>query len=198
MPARLESCMFEFWLLLCAYLLGSFSSAVLVCRAMGLPDPRQSGSGNPGATNVLRTGGREAAILTLAGDLGKGALAVLLALLSGASLQLQGWCLLAAVCGHLFPFFSSLRGGKGVATTLGAMLVLHWPLALIQLASWGLLFVLSRISSLASIATALLTPLFCLLLLPELIWPIGITCLLLLLRHSSNIRKLLSGREHRF
>jgi len=190
--------MLELWLLLCAYLLGSFSSAVLVCRAMGLPDPRLSGSGNPGATNVLRTGGRKAAILTLTGDLGKGALAVLLAVLAEASLQLQGWCLLAAVCGHLFPFFSSLRGGKGVATTLGAMLILYWPLALIQLACWGTLFALSRISSLASIATALLTPVFCFLLLAELLLPVGLTCLLLLLRHSSNIRKLLSGREHRF
>lgn len=190
--------MLEFWLLLCAYLLGSFSSAVLVCRAMGLPDPRLFGSGNPGATNVLRTGGREAAILTLAGDLGKGALAVLLTLLMGASPQLQGWCLLAAVCGHLFPFFSSLRGGKGVATTLGAMLILSWPLAAIQLGCWSLCFAISRISSLASIATALLTPLFCYLLLPELVWPVSLTCLLLLLRHSSNIRKLISGREHRF
>lgn len=190
--------MLAFWLLLAAYLIGSFSSAVLVCRAMGLPDPRLHGSGNPGTTNVLRTAGREAALLTLAGDLGKGALAILLAILAGAAPLLQGWCLLAVVCGHLFPLFNNLKGGKGVATTLGAMLLLYWPLALAQLLCWCLIFALSRIASLASIATALVTPLFCLLLLPELLAPVGTTCMLLLLRHGSNMRKLLSGREHRF
>lgn len=190
--------MVEIWLPLCAYLLGSISSAVLICRALGLPDPRQSGSGNPGATNVLRTGGHVAAALTLMADLSKGAVAVLLAVLAEATTQLQGWCLLSAVCGHLFPFFSSLRGGKGVATSLGGMLLLHWPLALLQFACWASIFSLWRISSLASIITALLTPLLCFLLLPELIWPISITCLLLLLRHGSNIRKLVNGREHRF
>ncbi|GAA0787978.1 glycerol-3-phosphate 1-O-acyltransferase PlsY [Marinobacterium sediminicola] len=187
----------DYLLLFCAYLMGSIPSAVLICRAMGLDDPRSKGSGNPGATNVLRTGGPQAAGLTLLADLGKGAAAVLLAINTGASALLQGWVMLAAVCGHLFPFFS-LRGGKGVATTLGCSLLLSWPLALCQLLLWGLIFLFGRISSLASIATAAVTPLFCYLLTPALLWPFTITSLLLILRHSSNIRKLISGREHRF
>ncbi len=188
----------DYLLLLCAYMMGSIPSAVLICRAMGLEDPRNLGSGNPGATNVLRMGGPQAAGLTLLADLGKGAAAVLLAVNAGASALLQGWVMLAAVCGHLFPFFSSLRGGKGVATTLGCSLLLSWPLALCQLLFWGLVFLFGRMSSLASIATAAVTPLFCYLLTPALLWPFIITSLLLVLRHSSNIRKLIAGREHRF
>lgn len=188
----------DYLLLLCAYLLGSIPSAVLICRAMGLDDPRGRGSGNPGATNVLRLGGAQAAGLTLLADVGKGAAAVLLAINTGASPLLQGWVLLAAVCGHLFPFFSRLRGGKGVATTLGCSLLLSWPLALCQLLFWGVIFLLGRFASLASIATAAVTPLFCYLLTPALLWPFALTSLLLILRHSSNIRNLLKGREHRF
>ncbi|SIQ02141.1 glycerol-3-phosphate 1-O-acyltransferase PlsY [Marinobacterium stanieri] len=185
-------------LLLTAYLLGSIPSAVLVCKAMGLEDPRQAGSKNPGATNVMRLGGRQAAILTLSGDLSKGAAAILLAILVGADITLRGWAMLAAVCGHLFPFFSSLRGGKGVATTLGCTLLLSWPLALCQLLFWGLIFLLGRISSLASIATAIITPLFCYLTTPALTLTFSLTSAILILRHSSNIRKLVAGREHRF
>ncbi|MDA0424935.1 glycerol-3-phosphate 1-O-acyltransferase PlsY [Stutzerimonas frequens] len=188
----------DYLLLLCAYLMGSIPSAVLICRAMGLEDPRQTGSGNPGATNVMRLGGPQAAGLTLLADLGKGAAAVLLALNAGASALLQGWVMLAAVCGHLYPFFSNLRGGKGVATTLGCSLLLSWPLALCMLLFWGALFLIGRISSLASISTAAATPLFCYLLTPALLLPFTVTSLLLLLRHSSNIRKLLHGSEHRF
>lgn len=188
----------DYLLLLCAYLLGSIPSAVLICRAMGLDDPRSRGSGNPGATNVMRLGGYPPAALTLLADLGKGAAAVLLAINVGAPALLQGWVMLAAVCGHLFPFFSSLRGGKGVATTLGCALLLAWPLALCQLLFWVTVFLFGRISSLASVATAAVTPLFCYLLTPALLWPFVITALLLILRHSSNIRKLIAGREHRF
>lgn len=193
-----DSLMPDYLLLLFAYLLGSIPSAILICRGMGLGDPRQHGSGNPGATNVLRTGGPQAAGLTLLADLGKGAAAVLLAINMGASLLLQGWVMLAAVCGHLFPCFSHFRGGKGVATTLGCSLLLCWPLALCQLLFWGLIFLCGRISSLASIATAAATPLFCYLLIPALLLPFTITSLLLILRHGSNIRKLIAGREHHF
>lgn len=188
----------EWMLLLIAYLLGSIPSAIIVCKAMNLGDPRLNGSRNPGATNVMRLGGRQAALLTLLGDLSKGAAAILLAILVSAEPEVQGWTMLAAVCGHLFPFFSSLRGGKGVATTLGCTLLLSWPLALCQLLFWGLVFLLGRISSLASVATAAVTPLFCYLLIPHLLLPFVITAVLLVLRHSSNIRKLLAGREHRF
>ena len=188
----------DYLLLLCAYLLGSIPSAVLICRAMGLDDPRRSGSGNPGATNVLRLGGHQAAALTLFADLSKGGAAVLLALNAAAPPLLQGWVMLAAVCGHLFPLLSLRRGGHGVAPPLGCSLLLAWPLALCQLLFWGLICLLGRISSLASIATAAVTPLFCYLLAPGLLWPFSITSLLLILRHCSNIRKLIAGREQRF
>ncbi|MBA4500932.1 glycerol-3-phosphate 1-O-acyltransferase PlsY [Marinobacterium marinum] len=184
-------------LLLSAYLLGSIPSAVLICRALGLDDPRRTGSGNPGATNVLRTGGIQAAGLTLLADVGKGAAAVLLAFNTGTSVLLQGWVMLAAVCGHLFPFFAPTRGGKGVATTLGCSLLLAWPLALCQLALWGLMFMLGRISSLASITTAAATPLLCYLIIPALLVPFILTSLLLLLKHGNNIRRLINGHEHR-
>lgn len=185
-------------LLLTAYLLGSIPCAVIVCKAMGLDDPRQAGSGNPGATNVMRIGGRQAAVLTLLGDLSKGSAAVLLAILLAAEPLTRGWSMLAAVCGHLFPFFSIFRGGKGVATTLGCALLLSWPLALCLLLFWGFMFLLGRISSLASIATAAVAPLFCYLLAPVLLLPFSITSALLILRHSRNIRKLLAGQEHHF
>lgn len=185
-------------LLLTAYLLGSIPCAVIVCKTMGVADPRLAGSGNPGATNVMRLGGRRAAALTLLGDLGKGSAAVLLATLLAAELPLRGWTMLAAVCGHLFPFFSGFRGGKGVATTLGCTFLLSWPLALCLLLFWGFIFLLRRISSLASIATAAVTPVFCYLLLPALLLPFSITALLLICRHCSNIRKLLAGQEHHF
>ncbi|MBV0934479.1 glycerol-3-phosphate 1-O-acyltransferase PlsY [Marinobacterium weihaiense] len=188
----------DYLLLLSAYLLGSIPSAVLTCRALGLNDPRHSGSRNPGATNVLRLGGHRAAGLTLLADLSKGAAAILLAINLGATLLMQGWVMLAAVCGHLLPWCSPRHGGKGVATTLGCSLLLAWPLALCQLLFWGIMFLFGRISSLASIATAAVTPLFCYLLAPALLLPFSITSLLLILRHGSNIRKLIAGREHRF
>ncbi len=178
-----------------AYLLGAIPTAVLVCHSMGIADPRQQGSGNPGATNVLRIGNRQAALLTLIGDIGKGAAAVGIALWAELSQTLLGLCALAAVLGHIYPFYNLQRGGKGVATTLGGCLVLSWPLALCQLASWLLVIAMTRISSLASLALALLTPLYAWLWLPELTGILSLIALLLIGRHSRNLSNLRRHRE---
>lgn len=180
-----------------AYLLGSIPTAVLVCHSMGIADPRQQGSGNPGATNVLRIGGPVAAALTLLGDLGKGMAAVAAGSAAGLSGTALALCALGAVLGHLFPIQGVRRGGKGVATTLGGCLMLSLPLALCQIGSWLLVFAATRISSVASVITALLTPLLAWLLLPELLGTLTLIALLLIGRHARNIRNLLSDREPR-
>lgn len=187
------------WLLaLLAYLLGSLSFAVLLGRWLGRGDPRLHGSGNPGATNMLRLAGPRIAALTLLGDLAKGLLPVLLARQSGLDGTQQAWIGLAAVLGHLYPLYFRFRGGKGVATTAGVLLALHWPAALLALSVWLLVFALTRISSLAALAAAPLS-------LPLLAWqrPETLTAMLLLValvvwRHRRNLRDLRQGRERQF
>ncbi|WP_036232441.1 glycerol-3-phosphate 1-O-acyltransferase PlsY [Marinobacterium litorale] len=180
-----------------SYLLGSIPTAVLVCHSMGIADPRQQGSGNPGATNVLRIGNRLAAGLTLLGDLGKGMAAVALAHLAGLTGTSLALAALAAVLGHLYPIQGVKHGGKGVATTLGGCLMLSPLLALCQIFSWLLLFATTRISSAASVITAALTPLYGWLLIPELLGTLTLISMLLIGRHARNIRNLLSHREPR-
>lgn len=188
-----------FILLLCvAYLLGSVSFAVLISQLRRLPDPRSLGSGNPGASNMLRLGGKPLALATLAGDLGKGALAVWLAQRAGLEPAAQGWIALAAVCGHILPIFHRLRGGKGVATAAGTLLLLSWPAAVLVSLVWLATFATLRIASLASI-------LACISLLPWLAWQrpelllaCGVMVLLILLRHRLNIGRLLTGSENHF
>jgi len=145
-----------------AYLIGSLSFAVIVARVMGLPDPRSFGSGNPGATNVLRTGKKAAAALTLFGDAAKGWLAVWLAGIAGAHFGVQILAVhLAAIAvflGHLFPIFFGFKGGKGVATALGVMLALDPWMGLAVFATWLAVFAVSRISSLSALVAALLAP----------------------------------------
>ncbi|MCV6588589.1 MAG: glycerol-3-phosphate 1-O-acyltransferase PlsY [Marinobacterium sp.] len=182
-------------LVLLAYLAGSLPSAVLVCHCMGIADPRQQGSGNPGASNVLRIGNRRAAAYTLLGDAGKGLLAVLLARALEQPLEMQGICGLAALLGHIFPVLSMRQGGKGVATGLGVALALSWPLALVQLLCWAVVMAFSRIASLASVTTAALTPALTWLITPSLIGLYSAISLLLLLRHWRNIIRLLQGKE---
>ncbi len=150
-----------FWLLtLLAYLIGSLSFAILLSRLAGIPDPRAGGSGNPGATNMLRLAGKRLAICTLFGDLLKGLLPVLLAASLDMSVQQQAWIGLAAVCGHLYPLYFRFRGGKGVATAAGALLALYPPAALLAIAAWLLVFRMTRTSSLAAlIALPLCLPL---------------------------------------
>ena len=186
-----------------AYLLGSVSFAVLMSKAFGLPDPRSYGSGNPGATNVLRSGKKAAAVLTLLGDAAKGWLAVFVAMQFTARDE-QGVLLVAAVVlavflGHVFPVFLRFKGGKGVATALGVLLALNIWLGLGALATWMLMALVFRISSLAALAAAAAAPVYALALgLPrEWVLASGIMSLLLFWRHKKNIQNLLAGKEAR-
>ena len=186
-----------------AYLSGSVSFAVVVSRAMGLADPRSYGSGNPGATNVLRTGNKAAAILTLLGDAAKGAVAVMLARWAAARLGFTdltfAWVGLAAFVGHLYPLFHGFKGGKGVATAAGVLLALSPWLGLATLATWVAIAVFFRYSSLAALVSAVFAPLYVLLLVgaDRVLLPLSIMSLLLIWRHRANIAKLLAGTESR-
>ncbi|HEY0665891.1 MAG TPA: glycerol-3-phosphate 1-O-acyltransferase PlsY [Gallionella sp.] len=180
-----------------AYLLGSISFAVITSKLFGLPDPRSYGSGNPGATNVLRTGKKAAAALTLFGDAAKGWLAVFLAIqfeLTSAQVALIA---LAVFIGHLFPVFLNFKGGKGVATALGVLLALSGWMGLAVLVTWLLMAVVFRYSSLAALTAAVAAPIYAILLgLPqEWVLASGILSLLLFWRHKGNIQKLLAGTE---
>ncbi len=186
-----------------AYLLGSLSFAVIVSRAMGLPDPRSFGSGNPGATNVLRTGRKAAAALTLLGDALKGWLAVVLARTLAPQFGLDEGgvllCALAVFIGHLFPLFFRFQGGKGVATALGVLVGLNPWLGLACLATWMTMALLFRISSLSALVTALLAPLYAGLLMGwgDAATAVLVIALLLVYRHKSNLIKLVNGEEAR-
>ncbi len=184
-------------LIVFGYLAGSISTAIIVCRIMGLPDPRSEGSRNPGATNVLRFGGKKAAAITLAGDLLKGLLPVLLA--RGLGVDEPGLALtaLAAFLGHLYPVFFGFEGGKGVATAFGVILGLSWLTALAALATWLLMAFTVRISSLSALTAAVLAPLYAWLFgLPTVyVAAILIMVVILIWRHRSNIRQLLAGTE---
>ncbi len=186
-----------------AYLIGSLPFAVIVSRALRLPDPRSYGSGNPGATNVLRTGRKLAAVLTLLGDGGKGWLAVFLAARYAAEYRVS-WpvvaaCALAVFLGHVFPLFLGFKGGKGVATAGGVLLALDLWLGLAALATWILVALLSRYASLASIVAAACAPAYALFMsqrqgtVPALVL-IGA---LIVWRHQGNIRNLVSGKERK-
>ena len=197
--------MIEYTLILvAAYLLGSISFAILVARAYGLPDPRSHGSGNPGATNMLRTGRKSAAAATLIGDALKGYLAVWLAQWATTVWGLPGYlpylAALAAFLGHLFPLFFGFKGGKGVATALGVLLALDARLGGLTLATWVAVFAVTRISSLSALIAAALAPFYGWLLLgggPKT-GLLVLLCGLVLARHHSNIRNLLSGAETAF
>jgi acyl phosphate:glycerol-3-phosphate acyltransferase len=184
-----------------AYLIGSVSFAVVVSKAMKLPDPHDYGSGNPGATNVLRTGNRAAAALTLIGDGAKGWFAVFLAQRLAASFDVADWTVpavaLAAFIGHLYPVFHRFVGGKGVATAAGIMLALSWPLGLVLATIWLVMAFGFKISSVAALIAALLAPIGAFYVfgntLTAWIWvPVAA---LLFWRHRTNIRQLLSGKE---
>jgi glycerol-3-phosphate acyltransferase PlsY len=189
--------------LIAAYLVGSLSFAVIVSRLMGLADPRHYGSKNPGATNVLRSGNRGAALLTLALDALKGYVPVLLVLIFGPRYGLgettAAFAGLAAFIGHLWPVFFRFQGGKGVATAAGVLMALNGGLGVATLASWVIVAAFSRYSSLASLAAAAFAPFFMALMWevePSLI-AVVVMSLLLVWRHEGNIRKLLAGTESR-
>ena len=179
------------------YLFGSISTAIIVCKLMGLPDPRTEGSGNPGATNVARLGGKKAAALTLVGDMLKGLVPVLIAHAMQAGPVILAATALAAFLGHLYPVFFGFRGGKGVATALGVIFGLYWPVGLLTTAIWLVMAVLFRYSSLAALTAILLTPPGFIWLWPEkpVIIAMVIMTILLYWRHRSNIANLLNGSE---
>ncbi|MFK8028023.1 MAG: glycerol-3-phosphate 1-O-acyltransferase PlsY [Gammaproteobacteria bacterium] len=180
-----------------AYLAGSISSSILIARFFQLPDPRSLGSGNPGATNMLRTGSKKAAALTLVGDLLKGLIPLLIARGLGADLTLLCLMGLAATLGHMYPIYYQFRGGKGVATTLGVLLGINWLLAIIWIATWISTAKLSGYSSLgALIATALLPIVAYFIQQPMIvIYLMLIIAILVIWRHQSNIKNLLAGKE---
>ena len=193
---------------LLAYLVGSLSFAVIVSRLMGLKDPRSYGSNNPGATNVLRSGSKKAAIITLLLDGLKGWLPVVLVKWFGADFGLSDGTMaavaFAAFLGHLFPVFFKFQGGKGVATAAGALLGIDWLLGLATLATWLIVAYFTRYSSLASMASAAFAPLFYLLgdrgpwyMERSVLMAIFMISLLLVIRHRENINKLVSGKESR-
>lgn len=186
-----------------AYLLGSVSFAVVVSRLFGLADPRSYGSGNPGATNVLRSGSKAAAALTLLGDAAKGAVAVWLVRAFGSPFGVGelvvALAALAAFAGHLYPVFFGFRGGKGVATFLGALLALHAGAGVLACATWLAVAAVFRYSSLSSLCAAAVAP-FALLWLTgavDVAAVIAVMSVLLVVRHRQNIANLLSGRERR-
>lgn len=184
-----------------AYLIGSISFAVVVSRAFGLPDPHEYGSKNPGATNVLRTGNKLAALLTMLGDGLKGFVAVFAAIqlapLAGAADWTVAAAALAAFVGHVYPVFHRFAGGKGVATAAGIVFALHWPLGLVLTVIWVTMAFGFKISSLAALTTAVLLPLGMLYAMGPgaYAWASVVIALLLFWRHRVNIRQLLSGRE---
>lgn len=184
-------------LIIGAYLLGSVSSAIIVCRLMGLPDPRTQGSGNPGATNVLRIGGKRAGAVTLLGDGLKGLVPMLLAHLLDANPMVLAATGLAAFLGHLYPVFFGFRGGKGVATALGVQLGLYWPIGLAVAAIWLFVAKVLKISSISSLLSMALAPLVVWIFWPEpvLLAMQLLISLLLFYRHRGNIRNLLAGAE---
>jgi len=184
-------------LIIVAYLLGSISSAVVVARAYGMADPRTVGSGNPGATNILRQGRKQAAALTLLGDLLKGVIPVLIARAFSDDPLLLALVAGAAFLGHIFPVFFSFRGGKGVATALGIYLALNPWIGLALMITWITVALVSRYSSLAALAAAVLSPLYVWWLLPGmpyLVMSVAVAALLLW-RHRDNIKRLRRGEE---
>ena len=186
---------------LIAYLIGSLSFAVIVSKIYGMDDPRSYGSGNPGATNIFRTGKKKVAALTLLGDALKGLFAVLLALWLQDALHLSNETIasvaVAVLVGHMWPVFFGFKGGKGVATAVGVLLALSWPLALLCIFIWLVMAFGFKVSSLAALTVAVLAPIFAYFIIDysSWVWAVVIIAALVLYRHKSNIQKLIKGEE---
>jgi acyl phosphate:glycerol-3-phosphate acyltransferase len=178
--------MLEWLLIPAAYLLGSVSCAIITCRVMGLADPREQGSGNPGATNVMRIGGKKAAGITLLGDMLKGFILAYLAMTG-----------LAAFFGHLYPLFFGFKGGKGVATSLGVLLGFSWFLGFAVIGTWLLVYKLRKISSLSALTASVLSPVYAWFILGDkvIVGAALVMTVFLLVRHKGNIQRLLAGEE---
>lgn len=186
-------------LTLAAYLLGSLSAAIILCKLLGLPDPRTQGSRNPGATNVLRLAGKKTAALVLLGDTLKGLIPALAARALNVDEYTQAAVGLAAFLGHLYPLYFGFHGGKGVATALGVLLGLTWPVALAVSATWLVMAKVFRISSLAAITAAGMAPVYTWLITDSeaLLVMVSVVSVMLLWRHRGNIQRLISGAEGR-
>ncbi|MDO4430635.1 MAG: glycerol-3-phosphate 1-O-acyltransferase PlsY [Lonepinella koalarum] len=187
--------LFALCYMLFAYLLGSISSAVLICKALGLPDPRTEGSHNPGATNVFRLGGRWAALAVFVFDMLKGMLPVWAGYYLGLSQFELGMVALGACLGHIFPIFFQFKGGKGVATAFGAIAPIAWGVAGSVFGTWLFVFLVSGYSSLSAVLTALFTPFYVWWFKPEFTFPVSLVCCLLVYRHHANIQRLWRGQE---
>ena len=193
--------MFNVSAVIAAYLIGSLSFAVIVSKYYGIDDPRTYGSGNPGATNVLRSGKKKAAALTLLGDALKGLVAVILARCLQDALNLSDIAIaavaVAALVGHMWPLFFGFKGGKGVATALGVLLALSPAMALVCAAIWLVMAFGFKVSSLAALAATVAAPLvaFWLMPYPSWAWATVVIAVLVLYRHKSNIQNLLQGKE---
>ncbi|MSP52937.1 MAG: glycerol-3-phosphate 1-O-acyltransferase [Gammaproteobacteria bacterium] len=179
-----------------AYLVGSLNFAIICCKIAGLPDPRQQGSGNPGATNVLRIGGKKLAAIVMLGDALKGLLPVLIA----RAFDVQGFELsivaMAAVLGHMYPIFFRFQGGKGIATILGAIFGLSWIVGSLVVLTWALIATIFRYSSLASLCSIILLPIYLLLFSDaSYIAPMIIIMMMIVYRHRNNIQRLINQTE---
>nr|WP_314985512.1 glycerol-3-phosphate 1-O-acyltransferase PlsY [uncultured Pantoea sp.] len=186
---------FALGMIIFAYLCGSISSAILVCKLAGLPDPRTHGSGNPGATNVLRLGGKAAAVTVLVFDVLKGMVPVWLAYLMHVTPLYLGLTAIAACLGHIYPVFFHFRGGKGVATAFGAIAPIGWDLTGLVTGTWLLTVLLSGYSSLGAIISALIAPFYVWWFKPQFTFPVSMLSCLILLRHHDNIQRLWRGQE---
>jgi|GEM_PF-86534 len=180
-----------------AYLVGSICSAIIVCRLFDLPDPRKEGSKNPGATNVLRLAGKQYAIIVLLADMMKGLLPVLLARALDASPIVVGFTCLAAVIGHMYPIFFEFKGGKGVATAIGALLGFHFILGVLVIATWLLVARITRYSSVASMTSITFAPFYSLYAVGNVsaFLPLAIIAVFILYQHRENITRLQDGTE---
>ncbi len=187
----------NYMLIVGGYLFGSISSAIVVCKLMGLPDPRTQGSNNPGATNVLRFAGKKAAAITLFGDVIKGVIPIVIARLLGADNNTLIYVGFAAFIGHLYPLFFGFRGGKGVATAFGMFVALHWQVGLAIVGTWLIIAKVFRISSLSALIASALAPFYVWWLADEPRWILvtAVIAVILTWRHRSNIQNLIKGTE---
>jgi len=186
---------FTLIMIFAAYILGSISSAIVVCYLFGKGDPRTQGSGNPGATNVLRIAGPFAASLVLVFDILKGTVSVYAAFLFGVDALSIGVIAIAACLGHMYPIFFKFKGGKGVATALGCLISMGFNLAGLLFGSWIVVVLLTGYSSLAAIITVVLAPIYTLFFKPEYLYAVLMLSILIIWQHRDNVRRLLRGEE---
>ncbi|WP_217528323.1 glycerol-3-phosphate 1-O-acyltransferase PlsY [Vibrio metschnikovii] len=182
-------------MIICAYLLGSISSAVLICRLLRLPDPRGVGSHNPGATNVLRIAGKKTALAVLICDMLKGTIPVWGGYYLNIDPLMLGLIGIVACLGHMYPLFFHFKGGKGVATALGAIAPIGLELTAMVIVTWLVVVFIFRYSSLAALVTVLLTPFYTWMIKPHYTLPVAMLCCLIVLRHQENIKRLFIGTE---